>query len=61
MEEGHGGREKGWEGGGVWRGRLRDKRQGVPGLPVARRAMLGGMEERYSKAETLALRRKHIG
>lgn len=54
-------RERGWEGGGVWRSRLRDKRRGAPGLPVPRRAMPGGMEERYSKAETLALRRKHIG
>lgn len=65
MEGGHRGRERrreqGREGGVVWRGRLRDKRRGAPGLSVARRAMPGGMEERYSKAETLALRRKHIG
>jgi len=63
-------REGGSEAGGeegFGGGRRRHKRRGARAVPcraVPCRAVpcrAGGMAERYSKAETLALRRKHIG
>lgn len=45
-------REEGF--GGVCAGIRGEERRDEPGCA-------GGMEQRYSKAETLALRRKHIG